>query len=68
MATKATTSQAQTAETTDESTDGPLMDGLGQEVKKLLAKAKERGYISIDELNADPAAGSGFLRADRRYA
>ena len=52
MATKATTSQAQTAETTDESTDGPLMDGLGQEVKKLLAKAKERGYISIDELNA----------------
>ncbi|MDA0662692.1 MAG: sigma-70 family RNA polymerase sigma factor, partial [Proteobacteria bacterium] len=52
MATKATTSQVQAPETTEESSDGPLMDGLGQEVKKLLAKAKERGYISIDELNA----------------
>jgi RNA polymerase primary sigma factor len=52
MATKATTSQVQTPENAEESADGPLMDGLGQEVKKLLAKAKERGYISIDELNA----------------
>ncbi|MEX2615760.1 MAG: RNA polymerase sigma factor RpoD, partial [Alphaproteobacteria bacterium] len=52
MATKATTSQVQAPEIVEETTDGPLMDGLGQEVKKLLAKAKERGYISIDELNA----------------
>ena len=28
------------------------MDSVAQEVKKLLAKGKERGYITIDELNA----------------
>jgi len=52
MATKAATAQVQSSNNAEESTDGPLMDGAAQEVKKLLAKGKERGYITIDELNA----------------
>ncbi len=47
--------QAEAAENTEnreEASDGPLMDNVGAAVKKLVAKAKERGYITIDELNA----------------
>ncbi len=36
----------------DGATDGPLMDSVAAAVKKLIAKGKERGYITIDELNA----------------
>ena len=36
----------------DGATDGPLMDSVTAAVKKLIAKGKERGYITIDELNA----------------
>ena len=36
----------------DEVQDGPLMDG-GAAFKKLLAKGKERGYVTVDELNAN---------------
>jgi RNA polymerase primary sigma factor len=39
------------AKAKDEAQDGPLMDG-GAAIKKLLAKGKERGYITVDELNA----------------
>ncbi|MDD9902281.1 MAG: RNA polymerase sigma factor RpoD [Rhodospirillaceae bacterium] len=52
MATKAATAQVQANDNSEERPDGPLMDGVAQEVKKLLAKGKERGYITIDELNA----------------
>ncbi len=52
MATKAATAQVQANDNTEAAPDGPLMDGVAQEVKKLLAKGKERGYITIDELNA----------------
>jgi RNA polymerase primary sigma factor len=52
MATKAATAQVQANDNAEVRPDGPLMDGLAQEVKKLLAKGKERGYITIDELNA----------------
>jgi RNA polymerase primary sigma factor len=52
VATKTATAQVQTPENTEETSDGPLMDSVAQEVKKLLAKGKERGYITIDELNA----------------
>jgi len=47
--------QAEATENTEnreEAGDGPLMDNVGAAVKKLVAKAKERGYITIDELNA----------------
>src|SRR5215510_6127899 len=32
--------------------DAPLLDTLGAELKKLVQKGKERGYITYDELNA----------------
>src|SRR6185369_4411706 len=41
----------------DEAQDGPLMDGLTAAFKKMLAKGKERGYVTIDELNASLPAG-----------
>ncbi|NNG02529.1 MAG: RNA polymerase sigma factor RpoD, partial [Inquilinus sp.] len=51
MATKAT-SAAEIADNREETGDGPLLDNAGQSIKKLIAKGKERGYITIDELNA----------------
>ena len=35
-----------------ESGDGPLMDGMAQAVKKMIARGKERGYVTYDEMNA----------------
>ncbi|MDF1719726.1 MAG: RNA polymerase sigma factor RpoD [Minwuia sp.] len=35
-----------------EQTDGPLLDLARQDMKKFVAKAKERGYVTHDELNA----------------
>jgi RNA polymerase primary sigma factor len=51
MATKTATA-ADSAETREESADGAMMDVTVQAVKKLIAKGKERGYVTIDELNA----------------
>ncbi|GAB4355552.1 MAG: hypothetical protein Kow00114_05940 [Kiloniellaceae bacterium] len=51
MATKAN-ENAEAAESRDESSDGPLMDSMSASVKKMIAKAKERGYVTYDELNA----------------
>ncbi len=51
MATK-TTSTAEVTETTGEQTDGPLMDGVTAAVKKMVAKGKERGYVTYDDVNA----------------
>ena len=51
MATKAN-ENAETAESREESSDGPLMDSMSAAVKKMIAKAKERGYVTYDELNA----------------
>jgi RNA polymerase primary sigma factor len=34
-----------------EAVDGPLLDIAREALKKLVAKAKERGYVTIDELN-----------------
>ena len=42
---------AETSDDREESTDGPLMDSSVQAVKKMIAKGKERGYVSVDELN-----------------
>jgi RNA polymerase primary sigma factor len=49
MATKQ--AAAETTEEREESADGPLMDSAVQAVKKMIAKGKERGYITYDELN-----------------
>ena len=49
-----TTQTSQTAgaeETRDETPDGPLLDASIQAVKKMLAGAKERGFVTYDELN-----------------
>ncbi|MBW7837692.1 MAG: RNA polymerase sigma factor RpoD [Sphingomonadales bacterium] len=50
MATKASQA-AERAEATEETTDRPLIDSAEQTVKKMIAQAKERGYITYDELN-----------------
>ncbi len=45
--------QAAAKQTTQEETaDSPLLDTLGASVKKMVAKGKERGYVTYDELNA----------------
>ena len=43
MATKAATAQVQANDNTEGTPDGPLMDRVAQEVKKLLAKGKQYG-------------------------
>ncbi|TDQ83391.1 RNA polymerase RpoD-like sigma 70 subunit [Dongia mobilis] len=53
MATKPTAKpQADAAKSKDETAEGPLMDAMNAAVRKMLAKAKERGYVTVDELNA----------------
>ncbi|MDH3230611.1 MAG: RNA polymerase sigma factor RpoD [Alphaproteobacteria bacterium] len=51
MVEKATAAAETTAES-EESFDGPLMDTARAAIKKLVAKGKERGFITMDELNA----------------
>ena len=51
MATKAT-NRAEVPENREEGGEGPLMDGLVQAVKKMIARGKERGYVTYDELNS----------------
>jgi RNA polymerase primary sigma factor len=50
MATKSTATAEKTTRT-EETTDSPLLDTLGAAVKKMLAKGKERGFVTYDELN-----------------
>ena len=53
MATKAAAvRESEASEQNEAAGDGPLMDSVTAAVKKLIAKGKERGYITIDELNA----------------
>jgi RNA polymerase primary sigma factor len=42
---------AENEEAQDEPADGPLIDASNQAIKKMIAKAKERGYVTYDELN-----------------
>src|ERR1041385_6149179 len=53
MATKtAAVSQPDANDAREEGPDAPLLDTLGAELKKLVQKGKERGYVTYDELNA----------------
>jgi len=53
MATKtAIVTQPDAADAREEGPDAPLLDTLGAELKKLVQKGKERGYVTYDELNA----------------
>ena len=45
-------SGAETTEGRDEAVEGVLLDTLTAAVKKLIARGKERGYVTYDELNA----------------
>ena len=36
----------------DDSVDGPLMDGTAAAIKKMIARGRERGYVTYDEINA----------------
>ncbi|MBU8540686.1 RNA polymerase sigma factor RpoD [Falsiroseomonas tokyonensis] len=51
MASKAANG-ADTAEGRDEAVEGVLLDTLTAAVKKLIARGKERGYVTYDDLNA----------------
>lgn len=51
MATKAEASEA-TESSEEQGGDGPVLDDSNSNVKKVLQKAKERGFITIDELNS----------------
>jgi RNA polymerase primary sigma factor len=51
MATKAATA-AESTETREEAAEGPLLDAIAATIKKMVARGKERGYVTWDELNA----------------
>ena len=46
-----TTAVAEAPEAKTETADGPLLDSLGSGIKKMIARGKERGYVTYDELN-----------------
>ena len=45
------TSSAEDEINPTENSDDALLDSLGASVKKLISKGKDRGYITVDELN-----------------
>jgi RNA polymerase primary sigma factor len=49
--TKAAPAQ-KTKEGQEETPESPLLDSLGAGVKKMIARGKERGYVTYDDLNA----------------
>ena len=51
MATKAA-STAEVSERQEDTPDGPVLDSLSANVKKMVARGKERGYVTYDDLNA----------------
>jgi RNA polymerase primary sigma factor len=51
MATKAANT-AEATETREEAAEGPLLDASAAIIKKMVARGKERGYVTYDELNA----------------
>ena len=54
-ASKANTAPAATEEEVeqrDDAADGPLLDSAVASIKKLLARGKERGYVTYDEINS----------------
>src|SRR2546429_9965974 len=51
MASKAA-SVAETAEAREDVAETPLLDTIAVAIKKMVARGKERGYLTYDELNA----------------
>src|SRR5579884_1648136 len=51
MASKVATA-AEATETREDAAEAPLLDTIAASIKKMLARGKERGYVTYDELNA----------------
>ena len=51
MASKAANT-AEVTETREEAAEAPLLDTVATAIKKMLARGRERGYLTYDELNA----------------
>src|SRR5271169_1232857 len=51
MASKVATA-AETAENREDAAEAPLLDTIAIAIKKMVARGKERGYLTYDELNA----------------
>src|ERR1700739_1822618 len=51
MASKAANT-AEATETREEAAEAPLLDTVAAAIKRMLARGKERGYLTYDELNA----------------
>jgi RNA polymerase primary sigma factor len=51
MASKAANA-AEVTETREEAAEAPLLDSVAAAIKRMLARGKERGYLTYDELNA----------------
>jgi RNA polymerase primary sigma factor len=51
MATKAAAKAVEPETKSEDGPDSPLIDSTNQAVKKMLARAKERGYVTYDEIN-----------------
>ena len=51
MATKAA-STAEAPDARDETAEAPLLDSVAASIKRMIARGKERGYVTYDELNA----------------
>jgi RNA polymerase primary sigma factor len=52
MASKTAAATADTAETREDAAEAPLLDTVAIAIKKMVARGKERGYLTYDELNA----------------
>ena len=51
MATKPANEQNEPAERNEESGAGPILDSLTASVRRMIARGKERGYVTYDEMN-----------------
>jgi RNA polymerase primary sigma factor len=51
MASKAANT-AEAADTREEAAEAPLLDSVAAAIKKMLARGRERGYVTYDDLNA----------------
>ncbi|HZU89359.1 MAG TPA: RNA polymerase sigma factor RpoD [Stellaceae bacterium] len=51
MASKAANT-AEATENREEAAEAPLLDAIAAAIKKMIARGKERGYVTYDELNA----------------
>ena len=51
MATKPANKQSKPAVRNEEAADGPLLDSLTASVRQMIARGKERGYVTYDEMN-----------------